>query len=346
MTSGPRLRIVVVQPEGDVRLSEAMAGDPATEIAAVTSDGMRAVSMTRRLRPNAVVMDAGIPNGAAFVATRRIMAESPTPVIMAIDDGAREAAALRLEALQAGAILVVPKPPDRETPQFAKRRSGLIAAVHTLAPMKLEPIARSSTAGSAAGTEVVRGRRAAVVAIASSTGGPAALCRILAELPADFGAPILLTQHITQGFVDGMARWLNGLGPLRVKLAEHGEALKPATVYIAGDACHLTARDDRTIALADTPPVHGHRPSATVMFRSVAAVFGRSALAAILTGMGDDGIDGLVDIRRAGGVVVAQDEASSAVFGMPKAAIEAGLVDRILPLDEFARHLIKAVGAT
>lgn len=345
MSSGQRFRVLVVQPEGDVRLSDAMAGDPGIEIAGVTANGARAVSMARRIRPNAIVIDAALADGEAFTATRSIMAESPTPVIIAIDDGAREPAQLRLEALQAGAILAVRKPPDRETPDFAIRRSGLIAAVQTLAPMNLDRGARPRGLERSAEPAHLPERRATLVAIAASTGGPAALCRIIPELPADFGAPILLTQHIASGFVDGMARWLNGLGPLHVKLAEDGETLRSGAVYVAPDNHHLIAHDDGTISLGDAPPVSGHRPSATMMFRSVAAAYGRSALAAILTGMGSDGLDGLTEIRRSGGTVVAQDEASSTVFGMPKAAIEAGIVDRILPLDGFARHFIRAVSA-
>jgi two-component system chemotaxis response regulator CheB len=325
MTSGRRFRVLVVQPKGDVRLSDALTGDPGIEIAGVTTDGSRALSMTRRLRPNAVVIDAALADGEAFTATRSIMAELPTPVIIAIDDGARDPAQLRLEALQAGAIIAVRKPPDRETPEFAIRRSGLIAAVQTLGPMNLERGARLRGLERSAEPARIPERRATLVAIAASTGGPAALCRIFPDLPADFGAPILLTQHIASGFVDGMARWLNGLSSLHVKLAEDGEILRSGSVYVAPDNHHLIARDDGTVSLGDAPALGGHRPSATVM--------------------GRDGIDGLTEIRRSGGTVVAQDEASSTVFGMPKAAIEAGIVDRILPLDGFARHFIRAVSA-
>jgi len=128
-----RFRVVAVQPAGDQRITDALAGDPATEVVAVTSDGLRAVSLAARLRPDAIVIDANLPDDAAFEATRRIMADAPTPIIVVVDEARGGPASL--EALQAGAILVVPKPPEPETPQFAVRRSGLLAAVHTMAPM-------------------------------------------------------------------------------------------------------------------------------------------------------------------------------------------------------------------
>jgi two-component system chemotaxis response regulator CheB len=143
-----------------------------------------------------------------------------------------------------------------------------------------------------------------------------------------------------------MVRWLGGVAAVHVKVAEHGERLRPATVYVAGDDRHLTALDNRTIGLTDAPPADGHRPSATIMFRSVATAFGQSALGAILTGMGTDGVAGLTAIHRAGGTVVAQDEASSVVFGMPRAAIQAGIVHRILALDDIAADLVAAVGVS
>jgi len=173
----------------------------------------------------------------------------------------------------------------------------------------------------------------AVVAVGASAGGPAALHQILSRLDADFALPIVITQHITPGFVDGMVRWLDDASPLRVKVAEHGEPLRDGVVYIAADGHHLTVARDRTIALSAEPLVAGHRPSATMLFKSVAKTYGAGVLAIILTGMGKDGVDGLAAIRNAGGTVIAQDEESSAVFGMPKAAIDAGCTNEIISLD-------------
>jgi len=335
-----KFRIVVAHAAGDRRLVTALAGDPTIDVVSTTSEGPHVVTLTRRFRPDAVVLDGDLPD-TAFEAVRRIMAEMPTPIIVAVEPDGGRANDDRQTALQAGALLVVDKPPEPETPGYATRRSGLLAAVRAMAQLHVD--ARPPTAVADEDSGMMP--RAAVVAIAASTGGPAAFSRILCALPPDFAAPILLTQHISRGFVDGMVRWLDGACAISVKLAEHGEPLRPATVYVAGDDRHLTTPDVRTIALSDEPPAHGHRPSASVMFRSVAAAFGSASLGAVLTGMGRDGIDGLIAIRHAGGAVIAQDEATSAVFGMPKAAIEAGVVDRVVPLGSIARHLLTAVSA-
>ena len=175
---------------------------------------------------------------------------------------------------------------------------------------------------------------AQVVAIAASTGGPAALHRILTTLPKDFPVPILVVQHMSRGFNPGFAAWLDNASPLRVKPAKDGEAVLPRTVYLGVDDHHLGVSLDRTVHLSSSPAVGGFRPSGTFLFESVAAAFGRSALAVILTGMGRDGVDGLRAIRQAGGRTIAESEATAIVYGMPAAAVNAGLADYVLPLDQ------------
>lgn len=182
----------------------------------------------------------------------------------------------------------------------------------------------------------------ALVALGASAGGPAALYEILSHIGRDYPLPIVITQHISPGFVDGMVRWLNDATSLTVKVAEHGEPLREGIAYVAADDRHLTIARNRTIALSADPLVDGHRPSATVLFDSVAKVYGASALAVILTGMGKDGVAGLAAIRKAGGTVIAQDEKSSAVFGMPKAAIEAGYAHEVISLDRIVERLLDA----
>ena len=177
------------------------------------------------------------------------------------------------------------------------------------------------------------------VAVAASTGGPQALQQLLARLPAGFGVPILVVQHITPGFTAGLADWLGTVCTLRVKVAAAGEIPAPRTVYLAPDDLHLglTARGE--VLLSAAPPVGGFRPSGTFLFESVARALGPSVLAVILTGMGEDGVAGLRAVRRAGGRVIAQDEKSSVVFGMPGAAVAAGLADAVLPLELIAPRL-------
>jgi two-component system chemotaxis response regulator CheB len=186
-----------------------------------------------------------------------------------------------------------------------------------------------------------RTARDRVVAIASSTGGPEVLHRLLSALPGDFPTPVLVVQHITHGFTHGLADWLNAACDLHVKVAEHGEPLAPHTVCIAPDDRHLGVTPAGAVVLADTAPVGGFRPAGDYLFESVARAFGPAATAVVLTGMGQDGLEGLRAVRRAGGRIIAQDQASSVVWGMPGAAVAADLPDLVLPPDEIALRLIR-----
>jgi two-component system chemotaxis response regulator CheB len=178
------------------------------------------------------------------------------------------------------------------------------------------------------------------VAIAASTGGPAALQRVLWALPASFPAPILLVQHIAPGFIGSLAASLGAGCALEVKVAVHGEPLLPQRVYVAPDGKHLGVCDRARILLLEAEPVGGFLPSATILFESVARVFGPSSLHVILTGMGRDGVAGLAVARALGGKVLAQDQASSVVFGMPGEAVHAGVVDEVVPLASMAAQLV------
>jgi len=178
-----------------------------------------------------------------------------------------------------------------------------------------------------------------IVAIAASTGGPAAIQGLLSQLPTEFPAPILVVQHIATGFIAGFTAWLNTVCSLRVKVAENGEALVARTVYVAPDSRHLGLSSNWTVQLSNAPAIGGFRPSATFLFQSVAQVAGRAVVAVILTGMGRDGVDGLSLVRGRGGFVIAQDEASSVVFGMPAAAIATSQVDAVLSLPAIAPRL-------
>jgi two-component system chemotaxis response regulator CheB len=181
------------------------------------------------------------------------------------------------------------------------------------------------------------------VVIAASTGGPGALHRILSQLPCDFSAPILVVQHNTPGFMPGLVSWLNGSSDLPVKVAQQGELLQPHTVYLAPDERHLGVSAQRTVALSDAPPIGGFRPSATYLFETAARAFGSSVIAVILTGMGEDGVEGLRAVKEADGRIIAQDEKSSVVWGMPGSAVGAGLAGLVLPLESIPARLVELV---
>jgi two-component system chemotaxis response regulator CheB len=182
-----------------------------------------------------------------------------------------------------------------------------------------------------------------LVAVAASTGGPAVLQRILTALPGDFAVPILVVQHIATGFVGGLAEWLSASCNLRVKVAEHGEPVLQRTVFLAPDDRQLGVGPNGRVVVVDAPPVNGFRPSGTHLFASAAQAYGASVAAVILTGMGSDGVDGLKAVKAAGGRVLAQDEASSVVYGMPGEAVAAGVVDAVLGVDEMAPRLVELI---
>lgn len=349
------IRVVVAEdsPTARMLLEEILRSEPDLELAAVTTDGREAVEAVQRLQPDVVSMDIQMPRMDGFEATKRIMAENPTPIVVVSSLDVKDVA-VSLEALRAGALAVVAKPASPTSPRFAEDRQQLLTTIKAMAGVRL--IRRPA-----------RGRRAAVaparpsmprlaprplggartVGIAASTGGPAALQQLLGELPADFPAPILVVQHIAIGFAEGLAAWLDGSSRLTVKLAEDGEPPEPGSVYVAPDSRHLVLGSNPSrILLSASPPVDGLRPSANVLFESMARSSGRTGLGVILTGMGRDGVEGLAALRTAGGRIVAQDESSSEIFGMPAAAIEAGLPDAIVPLHEVAATLRQAVASS
>ena len=344
----PRIvRVVVGEEPGNPTLCSALAVDETIEIVGLATTGSETLELTRRSHPDVVIVDVALRRGDGLDTTRKIMAEMPTPVIVVSDTLGRDDAQFSSQALHAGAVAAERKPRVPGTLEFAERSLSLLETIHTMADVRVvrrwpdgdrrAPAARAANTSSA---------RPSIVAIASSTGGPTALREILIALPESFPLPIVVVQHIATGFVAGFVRWLDESVALHVKVGEHDEPLRPATVYIAPDGTHIRVARERRIEFMPGPPVDGHCPSGTVLFESVAA-FGPKGLCVILTGMGNDGLSGLRAVRKSGGVVVAQDEATSAVFGMPKAALDAGVTDLAMSPKAIARYVaLKACSGT
>jgi two-component system chemotaxis response regulator CheB len=251
-------------------------------------------------------------------------------------------ASLAASAFQVGVLAIAEKPTDvaRDTPIAREllrtvKSMAEVRVVRRWGPERLQPAPVGEQQRPMPGVAA----RIEVVAIGASTGGPQVLQQILTELPRGFGVPIVIVQHIASGFVDSMAEWLGSASGLPVRLATTGSALDGPGVHIAPNDRHLVVRG-RALRLTDDPPVSGHRPSATVLFRSVAREYGPAAVGVLLTGMGDDGAVGLADLQRAGGVTIAQDEATSVVFGMPGVAIKLGAADHVLTPARIAPLLV------
>jgi two-component system chemotaxis response regulator CheB len=248
---------------------------------------------------------------------------------------------LSFQALQAGALAVVEKPLDRSDPGYAAKQRHL---VNTLVAMSRVRVVRrwvdvELSAPPSGKIESAPPLKPEIVAIGSSAGGPSALSILLKEIPAEFPLPIVIAQHMPEGFTAGLARWLDKSTALRVRVAENHEPLEPGVVHLAPGAAHLAVKrkDGKLkVSLIKEQGTHRYQPSVNVLFQSVAESSGKRGIGMVLTGMGDDGAEGLLALRQAGGMTYAQDEASCTVFGMPGAAIDCGAVTHVLGLSNLA----------
>jgi two-component system chemotaxis response regulator CheB len=339
------IRVLVVDdsPTSRLLLGRILDADPQIEVVGEATDGVEAVRLTHQMRPNLVTMDVDMPRMDGLEATQEIMGTVPTPIVIVTSNPKAKEVETTLAMLRLGALDVLLKPPGPESPAFAEAARRLVTTVKALSQVKVirhwRPKAAAVRRDEALRLVLPGVARGRVVAVAASTGGPPALQCILSRLPGDFRLPILVVQHISLGFTAGLASWLDSICPFCVKVAQPGEALAPRTVYIAPDDRHLGVSSRGEIALSAAPPVGGFRPSGSFLFESVALAYGASTVAVILTGMGDDGVEGLRSVQKAGGRIIAQDEKTSIIFGMPGAAIAAGLPDLVLPLDAIAARL-------
>lgn len=336
------IRVLVAEDSATARevILTILARDPEIEVVGVAKDGAEAVALTRRLRPDIVTMDIHMPVLDGYEATRRIMVEMPTAILIVSASVNVKDAQTSLDALGAGALGLSERPSLTDS---TEDRDRFLRTLRALSDVKVVRRARPAPVAPARPTAPATGS-AQIVAIAASTGGPAALAQIVAALPAGLPAPILVVQHNTHGFTPALATWLTGAGKLPVRIPEHGERLVAGAFYLAPDDHHLGADGGGRAILDPAAPIGGFRPSATYLFTSVARGYGSRALAVVLTGMGSDGTEGLRYLRAAGGHVVAQDESSSVVFGMPRAAIAAGVVDEVASLEDLPKLMCAAVG--
>ncbi len=342
------IRVLIVDDSPMIgNIFTAMLEDtPGFEVLGQAKNGVEAVRMTMRLKPDVITMDIRMPQMDGLEATRRIMSVQPTPIVIVSSSVYASDYGNAFNAIEAGALTVIEKPKGLGENDFEAVRAQLITAVRAMSDVKV--VSRPSTLPRGAGiglrTAVLHdhfARSVQVVAIAASTGGPPVLMQIFSALPKDFCIPIVVVQHILPQFAQGLVEWLNTRSALPVTLATHGEHYTPGRVHLCPGDVHMAISRGGIIQLERTEPIHGQRPSASRLFDSVATTAGAKSVGIILTGMGDDGVDGLEMLNKAGGHVIAQDEASCAIFGMPMMAIKRRVADEVLSPEEMVTRLTK-----
>jgi two-component system chemotaxis response regulator CheB len=331
--SSALVRVLIADPCTATRsqLVDLCRHDPGIGVVGEAVNGAQAAELARLLRPSLVLMDIGMPGLDGVECTKLIMRESPTPIIVLTNGHSARDVEAGLRAVRHGALTVLPKPTTD-----ARAARHLVSMVKALSDVKVVRRRSDRPADPPVGDPAAPLQ---IIGIAASTGGPPALARLLQELPPDLPVPVVVVQHIVEGFLPGFVAWLGADVPFRVVEAAQGQHLVPGTVYVAGDGRHLEVDAHLRAHLSDTPPVAGFRPSATVLFASLAHGLGPAAAGVVLTGMGTDGLEGLRALRLAGGRVLAQDQHSSVVNGMPGAVVNAGLAHVVGPVDRLAADL-------
>lgn len=339
------VRVLVVDDSALMRklIPQILQADGSIQVVGTAIDGNFALKKIEELKPQVVTLDLEMPGMSGMQALREITTRYHLPVIV-VSSHTTQGASATFKALAMGALDFVAKPHDASAhmQEVAQELiSKIKVAVHTEAPRLPKPLPLSFEK---AQKPRLKQRRAPnrIVAIGISTGGPNALQYLLAHLPGDFPAAILVVQHMPEGFTDMFARRLDECCPLEVKEAQSGDLLQAGRVLICPGNRHMRVRRmpmGDVAVLSDEARVNGHRPSVDVLFRSVADEFGPAALAVLMTGMGDDGADALGAVKAAGGMTIAQDKESCTVFGMPRAAIERGHAIRVVALDVLANTL-------
>lgn len=356
------IRVLIVDDSPTLRqlVRLILESDPELSVVGEARDGLEAIDLVLKLQPDLIILDFQLPRLDGLEVIRRVMAELPRPIIVLTSSLDIQITDVHQQALSAGALMVAPKP--KGLPGEDPQADQLITRVKSMAEVKVvrrrwhvqDGAPRHIENSHSRSTHAIHrrpehdhlseqpaysARNIQMIAIGVSTGGPPALQFILSGLPKTFPVPIVIVQHISRGFVTSLAQWLNATIPMECRVAQQNENLQPGVVYLAPDERHLRVVRPNLAWLENSPALDGHIPSVNCLFESVAQNFGPAAVGVLLTGMGEDGAQGLSAMRRAGAYTIAQDEDSCVVFGMPKAAIALGAAVEILALKDIATRL-------
>ncbi|HWG48401.1 MAG TPA: chemotaxis response regulator protein-glutamate methylesterase [Candidatus Acidoferrales bacterium] len=367
MAIGKPIRVLVVDDSAFMRkvLQGIISSDPDLQVCGEARDGRDAITQLESLKPDVISMDINMPHMDGLQATEVIMSSNPHPVLI-VSSESREGADVTLKALQLGAIDFVSKPTSGIDLDMSSIQDELCRKLKMAAKVRVvRTAARSAGQQQKSGTErpapkietaKLNGRSGGdanhrgagkfpIVVVASSTGGPATLMKFIPAFPADFPGAVIVVQHMPGNFTSQFSKQLAEVSEIKVKEAEAGEIVVPGQVYVCPGSNHLRVSATGRVVLDDGPRIGGYRPCADLTLESVVAYSGPNAVAVILTGMGNDGSKGVQAVKAAGGYVIAQDESTAVIFGMPQEAIKTGAVDQVLPVDSIYPAVEKRVMA-
>ena len=343
------IRVLVVDDSAFMRrvVGDAIASQPDMQLIGAARNGLDALLKVEQLQPDVVTLDVEMPEMDGLTALRHLMVRYPRPVVM-LSTMTQAGAATTLRALSIGAVDFVAKPSGAISLDFSRVREELLQKIRGAALARI----RAQVASTRRPPEATRVPRAKypgafehLVVIGCSTGGPRALAALVPELPAEAPTAYLIVQHMPAGFTRSLAERLDASGPIAVREAVAGDRLEGGTALVAPGDYHLRLSPSGAVELDQAARVHGVRPSVDVALESVSERFGSKTVAVILTGMGQDGAAGAAVVRQAGGYVLAEDESTCVVWGMPRAVVERGLAHRVAPLDGIAEAIASIVSA-
>ncbi|MEX0852798.1 MAG: chemotaxis-specific protein-glutamate methyltransferase CheB [Bauldia sp.] len=342
--------VMVVEDSAVARelITSTLNSDPRISVICAVDSAEKALPLVPRLKPDVISMDVRLPGMSGIEATQQIMEECPTPIVIVAADLSNQTVNSSMEALRAGALSVVEKPTIDSPEAYEAMARRLCEQFVNLSAVKVvrqrfnAAANRRRVAPTRPPQPAGLGGAVEVVGVVASTGGPPAIARLLQGLGSAFPAPILVVQHMGAGFMEGYASWLGTVCDLKVVLAKDGEEPVAGRVYVGPGRYHLTHQAGRLRLVGDWTE-RGHVPSGDMLFGSLAASVGARGLGVLLTGMGDDGARGLLEMYRAGAYTIGQDRATSAVYGMPAAAKALGAVIEELPIGAVAVRIVRLV---